>query len=165
MGVRLLLVAAVSVAASSNLASAQEWPAPAQQDWQRFVIPETRAAVDIPTGLFSDDAGAVDGDIVGHRFVTSDGRANLTVQSVRNASDDPPAVFLARMKPPAGVIYRRVTPRFFVVSSVRDGKIWYNRCNRARRMMNCILINYPAAEKRRWDDVVTRISRTLDSGA
>jgi hypothetical protein len=27
--------------------------------------------------------------------------------------------------------------------------------------MNCVLINYPAAEKRQWDGVVTRISHTL----
>ncbi len=27
--------------------------------------------------------------------------------------------------------------------------------------MNCVLLNYPAAEKRQWDDVVTRISHTL----
>jgi hypothetical protein len=27
--------------------------------------------------------------------------------------------------------------------------------------MNCILINYPRAEKPQWDDVVTRISLTL----
>jgi hypothetical protein len=165
MGVRLLVISAACLAAFCNPASAQEWPEPAQQDWQRFVVPETMASVDIPTGLFSDDAGAVAGDSVGHRFVTSDGRANLTVQSVRNGSDDSPAAFLARMKPPAGVIYRRITPRFFVVSSVRGGKIWYNRCNRGPQMMHCVLINYPAAEKRRWDSVVTRISRTLSSGA
>jgi hypothetical protein len=29
--------------------------------------------------------------------------------------------------------------------------------------MNCVLINYPAAEKRQWDGVVTRISNTLAS--
>jgi hypothetical protein len=27
--------------------------------------------------------------------------------------------------------------------------------------MNCILINYPRAEKRQWDSIVTRISHTL----
>jgi hypothetical protein len=56
-----------------------------------------------------------------------------------------------------------VTPRFFVVSSFRGGNIWYNRCNFSQRFVNCILINYPAAEKRQWDSVVTRISHTLAS--
>jgi hypothetical protein len=65
------------------------------------------------------------------------------------------------MRPPAGIIYKRITSDFFVVSSIRGDRIWYNRCNRGQGSMNCVLINYPAAEKRQWDEVVTRISRTL----
>jgi hypothetical protein len=67
------------------------------------------------------------------------------------------------MNPPSNIVYKRVTPGFFVVSSFSNGKIWYNRCNFAGRFMNCVLINYPAAEKRQWDSVVTRISQTLAS--
>jgi hypothetical protein len=51
-------------------------------------------------------------------------------------------------------------PSFFVVSSVRNERIWYNRCNRSDGYMNCVLIDYPA-EKREWDGVVTRTSHTL----
>jgi hypothetical protein len=54
-----------------------------------------------------------------------------------------------------------VTPKFFAVSSVRNGQTWYNRCNRADGFMNCVLINYPAAEERQWDAIVTRISLSL----
>jgi hypothetical protein len=36
-----------------------------------------------------------------------------------------------------------------------------DRCNSVGQYMNCILINYPAAEKRQWDSVVNRISNTL----
>ena len=72
-------------------------------------------------------------------------------------------MFLAKMNPPSNIVYKRVTPNFFAVSSFRNGKIWYNRCNFAGRFMNCVLINYPAAEKRQWDSVVTRISDTLAS--
>ncbi len=163
MIVRLLLSTSYLMIASA-LASAQGFPPPGQQDWQRYVIPETRAAVDVPTALFSDDGGAAKSG-VGRRFLTADGRANLIVQSVPNEARDTPAAFLAKMQPPAGIVYRRVTQNFFVVSSVRDDMIWYNRCNRGRAAMHCVLINYPAAEKRRWDGIVTRISRTLSSGA
>ena len=83
------------------------------------------------------------------------------MQSVPNPDNIPPAIFLAKKSPPAGIIYKRVTPDFFVVSSIRNDRIWYNRCNRADGAMNCVLINYPAAEKRQWDGVVTRISHTL----
>jgi hypothetical protein len=120
------------------------------------------AAVDIPTTIFTEDAGKPASGY-GRRFLTSDRRADLTVQSVPNDAGDSPAVFLAKMNPPSNIVYKRVTPGFFVVSSFSNGKIWYNRCNFAGRFMNCVLINYPAAEKRQWDSVVTRISQTLAS--
>lgn len=51
--------------------------------------------------------------------------------------------------------------RFFVVSSFRNGMIWYDRCNFAGRYVTCVLMNYPAAEKTRWDAIVSRISNSL----
>jgi hypothetical protein len=147
---------AIAMSLLSGLAAAQS------RDWQTYVVAETGAKVDIPVSIFSKDGGkAVEGH--GRRFLTSDGRANMTVQSIPNDANDTPAVFLAKKNPPPGIIYKRVTSGFFVVSSVINGKIWYNRCNRAPRYMQCVLINYPAAEKRRWDDVVTRISNSLAS--
>jgi hypothetical protein len=130
--------------------------------WSRYQVPETGAAVDIPTSIFSEQAGRPEAGY-GGRFLTSDRRADLTVQSVPNDAGFSPAVFLARKNPPRDIVYKRVTPRFFVVSSFSKGKIWYNRCNFAGRFINCVLINYPAAEKRQWDSVVTRISNTLAS--
>jgi hypothetical protein len=131
-------------------------------DWTRYQIAETGAAVDIPSSIFSDEAGKPESGY-GGRWLTADRRADLTVQSMANDAGLSPAVFLARKNPPPGIVYKRVTPGFFVVSSFRNGKIWYNRCNFAGRFINCVLINYPAAEKREWDSVVTRISNTLAS--
>jgi hypothetical protein len=150
------LSVAVAISLLPGLAAAQS-PA-----WRTYVVPETGAKADIPINVFSEDGGKSD-DGYGRRFVTSDGRANLTVQSIPNAANDSPAVFLAKKNPPSDIIYKRVTPRFFVVSSIRKGRIWYDRCNRAARYMQCVLINYPAAEKRRWDGIVTRISNSLAS--
>ena len=130
--------------------------------WQDYVVPETGAVAQIPTTVFSEDGGKPE-EGYGRRFVTSDGRAKLTVQSIPNQAGDSPAVFLAKKNPPPNIVYQRVTPRFFVVSSFRDDKIWYNRCNFVAPFVNCVLINYPAVEKRRWDSVVTRISNTLAS--
>jgi hypothetical protein len=42
--------------------------------------------------------------------------------------------------------------------------IWYDRCNFVRGNITCVLINYPAAEKRQWDAIVTRISYSLAKG-
>jgi hypothetical protein len=129
-------------------------------EWRKYSIPGTGANVDIPVDIFSEDAGPPEGGM-GRRFFTKDHRADLTVQSVPNPENDLPAAFLAKQRPPASIQYRRVTPRFFAVSSIRNRRTWYNRCNRTNEYMNCIMINYPAAEDRQWDAVVTRISLSL----
>lgn len=131
-------------------------------EWRRHTIASSGTSVDMPVSIFTNDAGAPDGGI-GRKFFTEDRRADLTVQSVANPANDSPATFLAKMQPPAGIIYKRITSDFFVVSSIRNNRIWYNRCNRGNGSMNCVMINYPVAEKRQWDAVVTRISRTLRS--
>jgi hypothetical protein len=134
-----------------------------QQDgWQSYAIAETGAHVDIPSAIFSKDVGAVETGF-GRHFLSADGRAKLMVQSIPTEAGQSPAAFLAKMNPPSGVVYKRVTSNFFVVSSFRDRIIWYNRCNFSRRFAHCILINYPADEKRQWDGIVTRISNTLGS--
>jgi hypothetical protein len=131
------------------------------ESWSSYRIPETGTSVDIPASTFTEEAGRPDG--YGVQYRTADGRADLTVQAIPNDGSSP-AAFLARKNPPAGIVYKRVTPRFFVVSSIRRGKIWYDRCNFASRYVHCVLINYPAAEKRQWDVIVTRISHTLSGG-
>jgi hypothetical protein len=131
-------------------------------DWRHYTIPETGVNLDIPVTVFAEDGGKPEAGY-GRRFLNSDGRANLTIQSLPNEAGDSPARFLAKRHPPSNIVYQRVTGRFFVVSSFRNDKIWYNRCNFSGRYANCVLINYPAAEKRRWDGIVTRISNTLAS--
>jgi hypothetical protein len=129
--------------------------------WQRTVVAETGASADVPISVFAEEAGKPETGY-GRRFLTPDRRANLTLQSVANEGRSP-ARFLAGKNPPTGIVYKRVTDQFFVVSSFRNGMIWYNRCNFAGRYANCVLINYPAAQKRQWDGIVTRISNTLAS--
>jgi hypothetical protein len=129
-------------------------------EWRRYQIPGTGANVDIPVSIFTEDVGSPDGGI-GRRFFTQDRRADLTIQSVPNPANDSPAEFLQKRRPPLGIQYKRVTPRFFAVSSIRKDRTWYNRCNRTKGYMHCVLINYPAAEERQWDAIVTRISLSL----
>jgi len=130
------------------------------QEWQRFMIPNTGTSVDIPASIFTEQTELPDRG-VGRRFFTSDHRADLTVQSIDNPGELSPSEFLAQRKPPPGIQYRMVTSSFFVVSSTRKDRIWYNRCNRAPGRLHCVLINYPAAEERQWDSIVTRISLSL----
>ena len=112
--------------------------------WRRYVILSTGMSVEMPVTIFTKDAGPPEGGM-GRRFFTDDNRADLTVQSVPNPDNDSPATFLVKKRPPAGIIYKRITPTFFVVSSMRNDRIWYNRCNRANGAMNCVLITRSGA--------------------
>lgn len=96
------------------------------EEWQRFVIPSTGTSVEMPTLTFREQSELPDGG-VGRRFFTPDRRADFTVQSTENPGELSPSAFLAQRKPPAGIKYRRVTSSFFVVSSIRKDRIWYNR--------------------------------------
>ena len=57
-----------------------------------------------------------------------------------------------------------MTRTFFAISSVRQGLIFYSRCNfsaDAGGAIHCFDLVYPQQEKRAWDALVTRISRSL----
>jgi hypothetical protein len=71
---------------------------------------------------------------------TSDGRANITIQAAPNVANDSPAAFLAKKNPPPRIQYKRVTPRFFAVSSYKGDKVWYDRCNFSSGLVHCVLI-------------------------
>lgn len=142
------------LAAPLQLASAQS------TQWRTVTIPQTGTSVDLPSSIFSEGAGAPE-QAYGERFQTADRRANLTVQATANDAGETPAAFLARMHPPQRIQYKRVTSRFFVVSSYKADTIWYDRCNFGGHFVHCVLINYPAREERSWDAIVTRISLSL----
>ena len=147
------LVLAFVLGASTSMASAQP------ERWTRYTIPQTGTSMDFPSSIFTEQAGRPDG--YGQRFRTADGRADLTIQAAPNEANDSPATFLAKKHPPPRIQYKRVTPRFFAVSSYKGDKVWYNRCNFSGRLVHCVLINYPAEEERAWDNVVTRMSLSL----
>ncbi|QOZ28546.1 hypothetical protein [Bradyrhizobium sp. CCBAU 51753] len=127
--------------------------------WTNYTIPKTGTSVDVPASIFTQEAEKPEG--YGRRLQTPDGRANLTIQAAPNVSNDSPAAFLAKKHPPARIQYKRVTSRFFAVSSYKGDKIWYDRCNFSSGLVHCVLINYPANEEHDWNSIVTRISLSL----
>jgi hypothetical protein len=66
--------------------------------------------------------------------------------------------------PRSSLSYDRVARNFFALSTRREGMIVYLRCNfsSARAAwLHCVDIRYPQSEKRAWDRIVTRISRSV----
>jgi len=137
----------------------------ASQEWTTFVEPNLGTRLEYPSEVFTThDGPAYRG--IGERYTTSDGRATLTVYSQQNARHDTPRRYLRRylVGPRRVLDYVRVTRSFFVVSGAVEGMIYYGRCNfsrRPERAVHCVELNYPAREKRDWDDIVTRISLSL----
>lgn len=149
----MMMALALALTASTSTVSAQ----PVR--WTRYIIPQTGTSVDFPSSIFTEEGGRPDG--YGQRFRTADGRAQLTIEAAPNVANDSPAAFLSKRHPPSGIQYKRVTPRFFAISSYKGDKVWYDRCNFSERLVHCVLINYPAEEEHAWDDVVTRMSLSL----
>ena len=151
-GAAIILTAFLWLAGFTAISSAKP------VSWRTDTIPETGTTVDLPSSIFTETAGHGYGQ---RRFKSSDGRADLTIQAAPNTRNESPASYLAKKHPPRYIQYKRVTPRFFAVSSYKGDKVWYDRCNFSERFVHCVLIDYPAAEEHKWDDVVTRISLSL----
>ena len=98
----------------------------------------------------------------GQKFRSADGAYEFAAYTLANAEKDSPARYLRKnlIVPPQSLIYRRVTEQFFVMSSIREGRIFYSRCNFSLGI-HCIFLEYPTAEKRAFDSIVTRVSGSL----
>ena len=158
---------AVTLAALSAVPGAQAQIRNRQPalDWQTFQVPEFGTTVEYPASIFSVPDGKAEKGL-GQRFNSADGRAVLTIYTRENAAGDTPASYLRNnLRTGRNVLdYERVTRNFFAISSERRGLIFYSRCNfstEAGGAIHCFDLVYPQEEKRAWDPVVTRISRSL----
>jgi|SRR5689334_2145970 len=93
--------------------------------------------------------------------------ANFECMRERNLRREAPATYLKRnyKAPGRAMDYVRVTRSFFAVSAANQGTVYYSRCNfsgRSGGTIHCVDIKYPVSEKQAWDDIVTRISRSLE---
>jgi hypothetical protein len=116
------------------------------------------ARVNFPRAVFSNEREA---SVSNRTFSTSDERALFTLFSVPNTRRESPSQFARRQRADDRLTYRRVSHNFIAASTRRDGKILYRRCNFSGGNIHCIDVRYPIAEKRAWDDIVTRISLSL----
>jgi hypothetical protein len=121
--------------------------------------------MDYPENVFSIDAGPPPRG-AGRTLRSADDQAWLMMYVEGNDERHSPASFVRAYF--AGqrdsLDYNRVTNRFFAISGVNDEQVFYSRCNfpdGVNGPMHCVYLVYPKNEERRWDAIVTRISRSL----
>jgi len=119
-------------------------------------------SVPFPADLFTVRGG--EGTPRGEVFTSADGRARLHIFALANEHNETPAQFIKRVivDDRRKLTYERVARDFFVFSAPENDRILYRRCNFARdRMIHCVDLRYPRAEKRAFDGIVTRMSLSL----
>lgn len=143
---------------------ASGWAAPlsAQERWAEYT--DARGTrIEYPQDVFSERIEVEGG---GQAFATRDGRARLHLFSMENPKRQSPREFMRSYFPASRstLTYDRVARNFFAVSTRREGMIVYLRCNFSSARggtLHCADIRYPINEKRDWDAIVTRISRSV----
>ena len=125
------------------------------------------ASVDYPASIFTAPAPPPPRG-TGQSLVSKDGSARFMMYAERNDSHLTPEEYIRRnlAGPQSKLEYRRVSDRFFAISSTTPDDIFYSRCNfpeGAAGNIHCIFLSYPKNEKWAWDHVVTRMSLSLRS--
>ena len=140
--------------------------ASAQTRWATYANARFGTTADYPADLFSRrDPEPENGD--GVRLSTTDGRATLAIFGHYNVENDTPARYYETTVDKTGVTYKHITRRSYVASGQRGGGIFYERCNFRpgdRATVDCFALTYPEGEKKTWDAIVARISKSLRAG-
>lgn len=132
-------------------------------DWKQFTHSDHHLSLAFPRHIFDPSSASTEGNSL--VFYTSDRSGELTVASVEREPNESPGQVLRRLanEEAAHFTYMRSTDRFFVASGYWQNLIFYRRCNFAvgQTRAPCFELRYPAVEKRKWDPVVIRLSRSL----
>lgn len=135
--------------------------ASAQYQWTAFS--DARGTrIEYPADVFSVRERAE----IGQAFTTSDGRARIHMYSMPNPKALAPGEYMQANFPARRSVltYDHVARNFFAISTRQGGIIVYVRCNFSPvrgGALHCVDMRYPENEKRAWDAVVTRISRSV----
>jgi hypothetical protein len=163
----LATVACLVIAAPLWAVARSTMPAPGANDTLKWSVMTDAfgTSVDYPSAIFKMEAGMPPRG-TGRVLQSSNGEARFMIYVEENESHQSPADFVRSnlSMPNALIDYRRITDRFFAVSGVKEGRIFYSRCNfpqSANGRMHCIFLSYREDEKRAWDNIVTRISLSL----
>lgn len=153
----LLAVATIGFLGTESLAADLRWTFYEDDDFG--------CVLDYPAGLFSPDASSPDEP---KRFSSKNADVYFRIQGVENADGWTPQAIRERYLSadiPGDVTYDRTRSDFVVLSGYRGENIFYTKVAvSADRSSACVFeITYPREQKRAFDRIVTRMSRSLRS--
>jgi hypothetical protein len=140
-------------------------PASAQDlMWRVYDDAEHGCELEYPATIFSADAARPDQP---RRFSSSDENVYFRILGTVNSAGWTPAEIKRKYlgaSMPGKVVYERTKAEFLVLSGYRNGNIFYTKVVVSDdRRVACILdLTYPRAMKRKFDDIVTRMSRSFE---
>lgn len=152
---RLLLTFLALILASAALA----------QDWRAYTNPRFGTRAEVPRDWTMGPAPENDD---GRVFTAPDGRATVTVYGSLHVFDsiDEALKIYETPQPGETLTYTQRGPRTITVSGTRGERIFYRKAilSCRDRIWNGVAIEYPAAQKRDFDALVTRVAKSLRGG-
>jgi glucose/arabinose dehydrogenase len=134
--------------------------------WSDYHDISSGTAIRYPSDVFSVEAGRPEMGS-GKMFQTPDGLAQLAIYALVNDSNESPAAFLNKhlLVDKQRLNRKRVTDRFFAISGLMGDHKFHSKCNFAQgsTRIHCIFLQYPNAQAKSWNEIVSRISKSLDS--
>ena len=132
-----LVVSAITLLPPVAMAQGR-FASPPTAGWTGYVDPRTGTAVDFPAE-FSLSRQEKRSAASARAFARRTAGQNSRSMRCENDSNDAPRSYLAKnlIIDRSNIEYQRVTDRFFAISGVRHGRVFYSRCNFAARL-HCI---------------------------
>jgi len=138
--------------------------AKAQDEWRVYGDVEHGCELEYPATIFAADAPRPDEP---RRFSSSDENIYFRILGTTNSAGWTPAEIKRKYlgsSMPGKIVYERTKNEFLVLSGYRNGNIFYTKVVVSDdRRVACILdVTYPRAMKRKFDGIVTRMSRSFE---
>jgi hypothetical protein len=135
----------------------------AQAKWLTYTNVRFAFAVDYPADLFPSYVLSDNSD--GATFNAAGEGVEFRAFGFWNNDHQRSAALLKERYEGKTLTYSVVKRDYFVASGRQDGRdgaaIFYDRCNFAGERVICVNLVYPATDKKKWDAIVTRLTRSL----
>jgi hypothetical protein len=135
----------------------------AQAKWLTYTNVRFAFAVDYPADLFPGYVESDNSD--GATFNAAGEGVGFRAFGFWNNDHQRPRALLKERYEGKTLSYSVVKRDYFVASGKQDGRdgaaIFYDRCNLAGERVICVNLVYPAADKKKWDAIVQRLTRSL----